>query len=221
MTSTKVSLPISAALIVSFTLMGTTAVRAENKEHHGTNAEQASRIIERFRKELKCDAKDAKSPYRAWCAVAAPGDKQLKLPATLTTYVGIAAEIHDGEPLPKVLDATTEPAALHLGPKTAIVSYLKPSNDAESKALMPVVFAIGNALKEGVTTPLPLPKDLVTFLDGERAKPGHALSTVGNIGHFNGKLPAEIRRVGNVYVVIETVDKGGFVSLIPVVEQTK
>lgn len=214
-----------AAVLLFPGLFSTAGFAAEPKIFTpATSAAEFGKIAARFNSELKCgDAvkkSDPPNPMRVWCAVGQTGNAPLVVPKDITTFVGIAAEVHDGKPLSSVLGETTSPAALHLGPKTAIVTYIKPSNDEEAKQLVPVVMEIGTALKDGMKQPLTLPKDLVSFLAGERLKPGHDLTFSGQKATFAGKLPAEIRRVGEVYVVIELAEGGGFVSLLPIAGQT-
>jgi len=178
-----------------------------------TDAETAA-VGKRFAAEIKCDTKDLN---RAWCAVPKAGSQAFEAPATVTTYLGLSTEVPDGAGIVDALLKTTSVSALHLGPTTARLTSLKPSNEDEKKQMLPILMALANALKNGSKDPIAISADLGGYLDGERAKAGRAL-TVGPKGaDYMAMLPSKLYRVGAVYVGVERSKGGHFVSVFPIV----
>ncbi len=178
-----------------------------------TDAESAD-VGKRFAAEIKCDGKDLE---RAWCPVTKAGSQAFQAPATVTTFLGLSAEIPDGQPVVAALLKTTSVSALHLGPTTARLTSLRPSNEDEKKQMLPVLMALANALKNNTKDPIAISTDLGGYLDGERAKPGRPLSIGKQSADYMALVPSRLYRVGNVYVGVERAKGGHFISVFPIV----
>lgn len=184
-------------------------------------AETGPELPARFAQELRCEA-GQRDLNRHWCAVTRIGKDELAVPKQTTTYLGLTVPLKPGDAIKRTVLERTSVVALHLGPTSARLTSLKASNPQEEKEMLPVLVAIGLALKGESQAPIPVSAGLWGFLKSEQQQPGYRLKTTKTSAEYAGKLPSTIYRVntaaGAVYVVVETAPDGQFVSVFPVVE---
>lgn len=203
--------PVSSLLCAALTLFPLAAL----------SAEVGPELAARFSQELRCEA-GQRDVNRHWCAVTRIGKDEFAAPKQTTTYLGLTVPLKPGDSIrPTVLERTAV-VALHLGPTSARLTSLKASNPQEEKEMLPVLIAIGLALKGESQAPIPVSAGLWGFLRSEQQQPGYRLKTQKTSAEYAGKLPSAVYRVnttaGGVYVVVETAPDGQFVSVFPVVE---
>src|SRR5262245_2631305 len=101
----------------------------------------AADVVKRFAAELDC-ANASKDPLRAWCAVLTIGKERYAPPPDVTTFVGVSVALRVGAKVRQALLDSVTLSALHLGPKSARVTSVRPSSEAEKQDLAKVVFSV-------------------------------------------------------------------------------
>ncbi len=162
-------------------------------------------------KAARCD--DPASPMRVWC-IAATGwatGTAAALPAGDAALPGLTVELEDGKPVGDALiNAVTFSAlALHAdGDKEmAKITMVKPENDEESKMTMQAVMAVTMVFK-GKAATATLPPALAAYLSTLPAKADYELNKGDHGWSWSGASTAELRKVGDNWVAIETPTEG-------------
>jgi hypothetical protein len=177
-------------------------------------------VARRFAAELKCGPA-SKDPHRGWCPVGGLDKAGFSAPAQAQVLLGLTVELADGAKVPASLLEHVRLGVLSVGPSSARITDLRPSNKDEEKELAGVIFELGKALKgQDKAAVIPVSKGLAGYLQGEGRKPGRPLRTGAGGAHFTGQIPARLYRLtgqpyGDAYVVVEQAPNGIFVSIYP------
>jgi hypothetical protein len=158
-------------------------------------------------------------PLHVWCP-AADGWAGAKTPALprAKVLVGITVELaEDGDASRAVLDTVTLSALAFRsdGKQTLIkLTMIKPTSDDEVRSLTQAVASIALVLK-GKAAAAELPKDLTGYLAGLPADASYPVTKGARGWTWTGASRGELRRVGDVWVVVETAASGDgyFVSV--------
>lgn len=162
-------------------------------------------------KAANCD--DPASPMRVWC-IAATGwatGTAAALPEGDATMPGLTVELEDGKPVGSALTDKVTFSALALHPadgkEMAKITMVKPENDQEAKMTMEAVAALALVFK-GKAPTAKLPAELGGYLATLPAKADYELTRGDHGWGWKGASTAELRKVGDNWVAIETPSKG-------------
>jgi hypothetical protein len=158
-----------------------------------------------------CPSRD--SPHRTWC-IAVDGwasGTAPDLPAGDHVWLGLTAAIASGQPVTHALSDHVSLGALAVrnegGSAAALITSIKPENDEESRMMAEAIFNLALLFKGRAQT-VPVPNDLLQYAGTLPAKASHPV-TIGARGwRFAGEASAEVRRVGDFWVAIETPREG-------------
>lgn len=158
-----------------------------------------------------CD--DPNSPMRPWCIAAtgwADGDAA-PLPDGDAVLPGLTIELEDGESVADALINKVSLSALSLhddGTKRlATITMVKPENDDEAKMIGEVVVALALVFK-GKQTAAKIPAELAGYLGTLPAQANHELTKSDRGWTWKGPSTAQLRKVGEHWVAIETPTQG-------------
>jgi len=176
----------------------------------GAAGPHAAQLAE-LAKAANCD--DPASPMRVWC-IAATGwatGTAAALPDGDATLPGLTVELEDGKPVGDALTNKVTFSALALHPadgkEMAKITMVKPENDQEAQMTMEAVAALALVFK-GKAPAAKLPQGLAGYLSTLPAKADYELTKGDHGWGWTGASTAELRKVGENWVAIETPTKG-------------
>ncbi len=174
------------------------------------NGPHAAQLAE-LAKAANCD--DPASPMRVWC-IAATGwasGTAAALPDGDATMPGLTVELEDAKPVGDALTnkVTFSALALHAadGKQMAKITMVKPENDQEAQMTMEAVAALALVFK-GKAPAAKLPPALAGYLSTLPAKADYELTRGDHGWSWTGASTAELRKVGENWVAIETPTEG-------------
>ncbi len=161
----------------------------------------------------QCDNKA--SLWRPWCIAATGwGDgTAADLPAG-KVLVGMTLEVEDGKDLKQALSDAVSLTAFAIGKDgTVKVTTVKPTSDAESRAVGEAVFNLAAVFKDKAKV-AKLPKDLAGYVAG--LKGAYPATKSATEWTWKGASSGRARKVGPWWVVIESPDahNGFFVTIL-------
>jgi hypothetical protein len=145
---------------------------------------------------------DPASPFRAWCPIAdyATGDAKTKPPATM---LGVTIKLHLNGDVAKELVDEVSVSTFAVGADGKVtLAALTPSNPGETDMIAQALMSVTMVLKHRAKV-AEVPADLATYVHGLTGK--YEPKRVGNEWRWLGGNPSTMRKVGDVWVVIETV----------------
>jgi len=186
-----------ACLVVVLVAANAAADRRMNNEDSRTAT------LAKLRTAAKCD--DPASPWRVWCAVA-DADKgtaeDLPKPRAL---VGLTLELAYGGDVAKALRDKVSLAALAIDADGKVkLTAITPSNAEEKKLMAEAVVNLAMVFK-GKAALAKLPDDLASYV--KTLKASYTPTKVGGAWTWKGASDATLRKVGSIWVAIETPAK--------------
>lgn len=196
----------------------------EEAKADGRDAPDAD-LARRFAKDLQCDS--GRDAQRQFCSVARIGLDDFATPKEVTSYLGLSVQLRPDQTARQAVGEEAELTALHIGPGSARVSTVSPSDDDETQQINKVMATLSSVLKgsPGGRDVIPISADFLDFLKQERKTRGYPLQIDKRHARFSAQIPTRVYRVTQpggqqVYVVVQA-DKSApgaaFVSVYPVV----
>lgn len=194
-------LALAAALILSTA----TAVRADE-----VAVDPAEAPLAKLATAAKCS--DKASPWRPWCIAtdwakgAAPD-----LPAG-KVLVGLTIELENGKDFAQALSDRVSFSAFAIGRDGKVkLASVTPSDDKE-KAMMAEAVMNTAVVFKGKAKTAKLPKDLAGYL--KTIAGAYKPTRTGGAWSWTGERASRARKVGDVWVVIESHPKGTFATIL-------
>jgi hypothetical protein len=166
----------------------------------------------------KCE--DPASPERVWC-IAADGwaaAASATLPAGAATLAGLTVELVDGKSVDQALSDAVSVSALALkqdgATQRAKLTNVVPSNEDEKMMMFEAVASLA-ILYKGKADVAELPKDLAEYFASLADGAEYEVTAAGIGWTWSGTSTAELRKVGDYWVVIEVPEakNGRWVSI--------
>lgn len=197
-----------AALVIAAAARGAPADEASDR---------VARLLGKLHAGASCD--DKASPFRPWC-IAADGWTKAKaapLPAA-KVLVGVTVALVEGEVVSTELTDKVTLSALAFkqdGGKALVkLASITPSNDDENLQIMKAVGGVSMVLK-GKAKKVALPKGLADYVASLPAAASHDLAKTDTGWSWTGdQVAAELRKVGDAWVVIEPTGNGMYVTVL-------
>ena len=185
--------------------------------HADDATDRVARLLGKLHAGANCD--DKASPLRPWC-IAADGwakGKSAALPKA-SVLVGITVTLTEGDVVETELREKVTLSALAFktdGAHTYVkLASITPSNDDENLQVMKAVGGVSMVLK-GKAKKAALPKDLADYVASLPAAASHELTKTSTGWSWTGdQVAAELRQVGDAWVVIEPSGNGMYVTVL-------
>jgi hypothetical protein len=150
----------------------------------------------------RCD--DKTSPWRPWCIATEWSNGSNQMPAK--TLVGITIELEDGKDVKQALRDRVSFSALAVGADGKVkLTFITPTAKGEDVMLADALMQV-SAVFKGKAKTARLPNSLAGHLGGMKGTYKPEKTKIG--WTWQGASAAEIRKVGNFWVVIERPAKG-------------
>lgn len=199
------------ALVLVIALCAVGGARADE------SSDRTGRLLGKLHAGANCD--DKASPLRPWCFAADGWAKAKAAPLPkATVLVGVTVTLVEGDVVETELREKVTLSALAFkvdGAHTYVkLASITPSNDDENLQIMKAVGGVSMVLK-GKAKKVALPKGLADYVASLPAAASHELAkTDAGWSWMGDQVAAELRKVGDVWVVIEPSDKGMYVTVL-------
>lgn len=212
-------LSVASSLAFSLAAPPAPAQRRTGGEHASpSTADPTTSLLRELGAAARC--RSQRSPHRVWCIPADgyAGGTAAPIPAGEHSLLGLTIELESGRPVARALTERVSLASLALRSDGARVAgriqSITPSNPGEARELGEAVAAIALVFK-GLSPRATVSPGLVSYLGSLPARASYPVTAGARGWTIEGASTAELRRVGDHWVAIETPrsGRGIFVSV--------